>query len=117
MYKPIYDPEELGRVEPYKTTLSMLGTGKRNAVHASELAKFWGIGCRTVRQIIETLRASGVCIVSDENGYYYPETAEEIHKYINRVKSVINTHACSIGAACALLDEFSNKGAGADVKT
>ena len=106
MYKPIYDPEELGRVEPYKTTLLMLGTGKRNAVHASELAKFWGKDCRTVRQIIETLRNSGVCIISDENGYYYPENPEEIKKYISRIKSVIKAHAVSVGVACSVLNKM-----------
>ncbi|MEE1064981.1 MAG: hypothetical protein UH249_02500 [Acutalibacteraceae bacterium] len=104
MNQPIYDPDELGSLEPYKTTLSRLNCGKRNAVHASQLAVLLRADCRAVRRIIETLRVSGVCIISDENGYYYPATAEEIQRYIKRLKSVISVHSAAIRAAYTQLD-------------
>lgn len=66
--------------------LSLIGSGQANAIHLSELIKLTGFENRLVRKEIERLRRSGYVIVSDNHGYYYPETAHELSRYIKRTE-------------------------------
>ncbi len=72
-------------IEPYKTILSAIGNGSKNARHKMQLVCLTGMSERTVRKSIEHLRRKGFVIISDENGYYYPETAEELEIYVQTV--------------------------------
>lgn len=89
------DTPDLSTFEPYCTILNMLGTGEENAVHLKALINRTKLKNREVRKCIEHLRRSGTVIVSSINGYFKPETPEELQKYINqeehRAKSVFYT--------------------------
>lgn len=86
---------DLSSFEPYCTILDMLKTGERNAVHLKSIMKKTELKNRGVRKCIEHLRRSGTVIISNKNGYFKPETPEELQKYINqeehRAKSVFYT--------------------------
>lgn len=60
--------------------------GRRNAIHMKDLAKYNSLSTRELRKVIELLRRKGVCIVSDEKGYYFPDNAEDLRKYIKKVE-------------------------------
>lgn len=86
---------DLSSFEPYCTILNMLGTGEKNAVHLKAIMKKTELKNREVRKCIEQLRRNGTVIISNKNGYFKPETPEELQKYINqeehRAKSVFYT--------------------------
>lgn len=85
----------LSTLEPYCTILTLIGTGEQNAVHLEVIMHKTELKNREVRKCIEQLRRSGNVIVSNINGYFKPETPEELQKYINqethRAKSVFYT--------------------------
>lgn len=66
--------------------LSLIGCGQSNAIHLSELIKLTELENRLVRKEIERLRRAGYVIVSDNNGYYFPETVQELSRYIKRTE-------------------------------
>lgn len=86
---------DLSSFEPYRTILDMLKTGEKNAVHLKSIMKKTELKNRGVRKCIEHLRRSGTVIISNKNGYFKPETPDELQKYINqeehRAKSVFYT--------------------------
>ncbi|MBE7011318.1 MAG: hypothetical protein E7415_01435 [Ruminococcaceae bacterium] len=86
---------DLSTIEPYCTILNMLETGEKNAVHLKAIINRTELKNREARKCIEQLRRSGFVIVSNSNGYFIPETPEELQKYINqethRAKSVFYT--------------------------
>ena len=86
---------DLSTSEPYCSILNMLGAGKENAVHLKAIMKNTELKNREARKCIEHLRRSGTVIISNKNGYFIPETPEELQKYINqethRAKSVFYT--------------------------
>lgn len=82
-------------MRPEDIILSILQKGEKNAIHLHELCKRSGLGNREARLAIESLRREGVVIISNGRGYYFPETIEEIRRYINqeskRAKSIFYT--------------------------
>lgn len=80
---------------PYNQILSFIGDGKSNAIHKSELVRFTGLADRELRKIIEFLRRKGIVIISDNNGYYFPQNESELKTYIHqeecRAKSTFYT--------------------------
>lgn len=85
----------LSTTEPYRTILQLIGTGEENAIHLCELIKYTKLHNRELRKCIEQLRRSGEVIISGNNGYYKPETKEELKRYIrqetHRAKSIFFT--------------------------
>lgn len=85
----------LSTIEPYKTLLRLIGRGENNAIHLCELVSYAKMESREVRKCIEQIKRSGEVIISSVNGYFKPETAEELKKYINqetqRAKSIFFT--------------------------
>lgn len=70
----------------YQSILSCFKYGRANAIHLHNLQRYSGLDNRRLRKIIELIRRDGVCVCSDEAGYYLPETAAELEKYIKRVE-------------------------------
>lgn len=70
----------------YQSILSCFKYGRANAIHLHNLRRYSGLDNRRLRKIIELIRRDGVCVCSDEAGYYLPETAAELEKYIKRVE-------------------------------
>ena len=73
------------QVEPYATILSAIGNGSENARHKKQLVRLTGMNERALRKTIEHLRREGFVIISDEHGYYYPQTADELEDYVRTV--------------------------------
>lgn len=69
----------------YSLVLSHFRKGKENGIHLQELEKITGLDNRALRKVIEVIRRNGVCVCSDENGYYLPANADELERYIKRV--------------------------------
>lgn len=72
-------------IEPYSTILSAIGNGSENARHKGQLVQLTGMSERALRKAVEHLRRQGFVIISDEHGYYYPQTAEELEIYVQSV--------------------------------
>ena len=82
-------PEEIKTRQTalYKSLLACFRYGRANAIHLNDLQRYSGLNSRALRKMIELIRRDGVCICSDETGYYRPENAEELEKYIKRVEA------------------------------
>ena len=81
-----YTPEQkkLFQSEPFCTILNCISSGKDHAVHKDKLIQRTGIPDRPLRKAIETLRRNGVVICADESGFYYPQTENELEKYVKK---------------------------------
>lgn len=97
--------------------LDNIPRGIDNAVGVKELAARCDIDERVVRSTISRYRRQGVIICSNTDssegrtGYYYPETAEELEKYVVIETARIRTHAAAVAPAKARLQKIK----GADI--
>lgn len=75
--------------------LSVLRTGKDNYTSTEYLEHITGLSKRDVRRVVEDLRRHGAVIISDNSGYYLPENADELARFVRkeekRAKSVLYT--------------------------
>lgn len=86
-----------------------LDKGQKNAIHARELCDRFGLSSRELRLVMAELRGAGVCVISDEHGYYLPETAPEIRRFIKKTASTQRAHGVSIRTAISALNEMQRK--------
>ena len=84
MEKYTPEQEKLFETEPFCSILNSLCSGKANAIHKDKLIQRTGIPDRPLRKAIETLRRKGIVICADTNGFYFPETEQELEKYVNK---------------------------------
>ena len=63
--------------------------GRSKAVYSRELERLFSLDGRTLRRKISSLRRDGFPICSDETGYYYAETQEEINDTVCRLNSLV----------------------------
>ena len=67
--------------------LYIIRTGKDNAIHQNKLAKILGWKPCEVKKIIQKIRIDyNIIIVSDDSGYYFPETEDDIRKFYFMMK-------------------------------
>lgn len=90
---------DLWTLEPYCTILSVLRYGKENALSRCEIVKRIKINEREVRKAVEVIRRSGVCILSDTAGYYFPGDRLEVERYIRRTERTARSHFYTLRAA------------------
>lgn len=64
-------------------------TGRENAVHSRELQRLFCLDGRTLRRKVHNLRADGVPICSDQDGYYYADTQAEINRTVGRLNTLV----------------------------
>lgn len=64
-------------------------TGRGKAILSRELERLFSLDSRNLRRKISSLRRDGFPICSDETGYYYAETQEEINDTICRLNSLV----------------------------
>lgn len=69
--------------------LQIYHVGKENAVHSKVLERKLGLNGRTIRRIISSLRQEGFPICSDESGYYFADTQQEINKTVSRLNELV----------------------------
>lgn len=74
-------------------------SGKDNAIHTIEIQKRTGSPERKIRKTIEILRRKGMIICSGANGYYLPETEEELIQYIRTVKKTAKSSLYTLKTA------------------
>ena len=94
--------------------LSHIGTGEKNAVSAAELERCTGLNRRELRKIMECLRRSGHVIVSGNEGYYFPETVEEVRRHIRKENARARSIALTLESA-RVLERAMSGGECADV--
>ena len=68
-----------------------ISIGEEDAVPMAHLARVLGMRRRELRHAIEKARIAGVLICSSERGYFFPESLEDIKKYVFRTKARIRT--------------------------
>ena len=64
--------------------LSYILNGEEHARSRRELMKLTNMADRDLRRLIEHIRREGICVASSNQGYYFPDTIAEIHRYISR---------------------------------
>lgn len=92
----------------YQSVLSCFKYGRANAIHMKDLQRYSGLDNRRLRKIIELIRRDGVCVCSDEAGYYLPETAAELEKYIKRVERTAKSTFFTLKTARTELAKMNN---------
>lgn len=64
-------------------------TGKENAVYSRELQRLFSLDGRNLRRKISALRRDGHPICSDESGYYYARSQQEINATVCRLNTLV----------------------------
>ena len=90
--------------------LQTIGTGENNAVNAEQLTTITGLNARDLRKVVETLRRDGYVIISSDSGYYYPETVEEVKKYIGKESKRARSIFFTLRSARELLNKWTDSG-------
>lgn len=67
-----------------ETICKAIGTGEENAVSLKDLMELTDLKARDVHHCIEDMRSGGAVICSSNSGYFYPETEEELRRYVRR---------------------------------
>ena len=68
-------------------------TGSHKSIHSRELQRLFQIDGRNLRRKINRLRQDGVPICSDNTGYYYAETEQEVRDTVFRLNE-LSTKIC-----------------------
>ena len=84
-----------GTVDEWKWLTDSIPTGRRDAISMGHLARVHNLSGRKMRLAIERARRAGILICSCDNGYFMPETLEEIQEHARRMGERIKT-----GRAC-----------------
>lgn len=64
-------------------------TGGERAVYSRELQRLFSIDGRGLRRKINSLRQDGYPICSDERGYYYADSQDEINGTVCRLNQMV----------------------------
>lgn len=64
-------------------------TGRERAVYSRELQRLFSIDGRGLRRKINSLRQDGCPICSDERGYYYADSQDEINGTVCRLNQMV----------------------------
>ena len=88
--------------------LATIGTGENNAVNAEQLSMITGLNDRELRKAVERLRRGGYVIISSESGYYYPETVEEVKRYIGKESRRARSIFFTLRSARELLNKWTD---------
>ncbi len=88
--------------------LSLIGEGESEAVSLRSLSILSGEEERHLRKEIEEYRRAGIPVLSGMNGYYFPETAEEIREYIRKEEKRARSIFYTLRGAKKALSAFEN---------
>lgn len=73
--------------------VKLLGQGPGAALTAKQIEHYLGLPARTLREIVLRVRTDGGPIASDNLGYYFATSPEELDASIGRKKSQIEVMA------------------------
>ena len=97
---------QLRMTHPYNVILPALRYGAKKAIHVKDLCEATGLPDRAVRKHVEIMRESGVCIISDVNGYYLPANEDELKRFISRTEKTARSCFSSLRTAKRTLRQF-----------
>lgn len=97
------------QLEPYSTILSAIGRGSENARHKKQLVRLTGLSERALRKSIEHLRRENFVIISDENGYYFPQSQKELEIYVQTVSKRARSTFYTLKSARRMLKAMQEK--------
>ena len=80
--------------------------GERNAVTSQELELAFAIRGKELRNLVNTLRCSGIPIASSGNGYFYAATEQEVRSTIAHMTHRIGSIAAAIRGLTQALEQF-----------
>jgi len=80
--------------------------GEQNAVTSRELERTFELHGKELRDLINTLRRSGVPIASSSSGYFYPATEQEVRITIAHMTHRISGIAAAIHGLTQALEQF-----------
>lgn len=61
--------------------LMLIPTGRENAISMKLLAELTGMNCRELRRAICKARINGTVICASDDGYFCPESSDELRDY------------------------------------
>lgn len=64
----------------------LLSKGEGNETPRRAIEAATGLNGRTIRNIIQSLRLSGVPVLSNQRGYYLAETQDEKHRFVTSMR-------------------------------
>ena len=86
-----------------------ISTGEENVVSLAELCRITGIENRELRAIIAAERLKGAVICSSVNGYFYPETVQELQAYVHQERARSRSISQGLKSAEILLKKWNNR--------
>ena len=90
---------------PSRLILDLVPTGIQNAVSMSYVARILNTDERTVRSMVEKARQDGNIIAVCEDGYFIPDTLEDLLDYRSTQLKRIFSSICAIESAFAFTGE------------
>ena len=84
-----------------RVVLSAIGTGREQGAHLRDLHRATGFGERSVRKVIEDIRRAGVVVCNSLDGYFFPETLDELRLYVRQEARPQHVLRFGFGAAAA----------------
>lgn len=89
-----------------RVVLSAIGTGREQGAHLRDIHRATGFGERTVRKVIEDIRRAGVVVCNSLDGYFFPETLDELRLYVRQEERRGRSTFYTLGSARRLLQEL-----------
>ena len=80
--------------------------GEQNAVTSRELELAYNMRGKELRNLVNTLRCSGIPIASSGNGYFYASTEQEVRATIVHMTHRISGIAAAIRGLTSALEQF-----------
>jgi len=65
--------------------------GKQNAISLSELSKITGMPERSLKKAVLDERLTGILILSSDQGYYLPDSIDDIREYVKTRRAYLKT--------------------------
>lgn len=85
--------------------LRTLQAGEQNALTSHELQALFGITFRELRLIVERCRRTGVYIITSNEGYFYPNSIDEVNGCLRRT----NNHVKNLAVTFAPLRKYARE--------
>lgn len=89
-----------------RVILSAIGTGREQGAHLRDIRRSTGFGERAVRKYIEDIRRAGVVVCNSLDGYFFPETMDELRLYVRQEERRGRSTFYTLGSARRLLKEL-----------
>lgn len=109
MRSPIF-PRSDGAEKCFAPLLENIPFGEQNAVSMRELAVFFGITERELRERIFEARKEGCLILGGVNGYFRPGTLEEVERYYHSTLSRLKSAVAVLKPLQAVLEDAERAG-------